>query len=279
LETSDELLFKSLFTDHDFVNVMGLEMLSGRNFLKDRTTDNSNFIVNQTAANAMGFGDQAVGKSLEGFGRKGVIVGVVKDFHTESLFHAISPFVMVLESPSEAKKAFIKLDGNLTKSSIDQVSARIEKEAGITALNYDFLVSSYQQLYKEVNVVKKLIYFFTIVSIVISCLGIFGLTALSVQQKLREIGMRKILGAKNDHLVYWMSKNLLILVIISFVIAAPLSYYFISGWLKNFAYNVNVSAWEFLMALMLEFLIIAVTISYQTFKVVKSNPTEVIRGE
>lgn len=279
LESSDELLFKSLFTDYDFVDVMGLELISGRNFSRDLSTDINNFIVNQTAANSMGFGDDALGKSLEGFGRKGIIVGVVKDFHTESLFHSISPFVMALENSTETKKAFVRLHNGINQNAIDLVKARIEKEADITSLNYNFLEADYQELYAEVDVVKKLIYFFTAISIIISCLGIFGLTALSVQQKMGEIGMRKILGAKNDHLVYWMSKNLIVLVVISFVIAAPLAYYFISNWLKNFAYNANISAGEFFIALILEFAIIALTISYQTMKVIRSNPTEVIRGE
>lgn len=279
LETSDELLFKSLFTDYDFAEVMGLELISGRNFSRDLATDKSNFIVNQTAANSMGFGDEAVGKSLEGFGRKGVIVGVVKDFHTESLFHSISPFVMALEDNSEAKMAFVRLDDGINQKAVEMVKARIETEADISSLNYSFLESDYQKLYEEVDVVKKLIYFFTAVSIIISCLGIFGLTALSVQQKMGEIGMRKILGAKNNHLVYWMSKNLIVLVVISFVIATPLAYYFTSNWLKNFAYNANISPGEFFIALILELAIIALTISYQTMKVIRSNPTEVIRGE
>lgn len=272
VEQSNEVLFKYIYVDENFIELLDLTLIEGRNFEKNRAVDRNNYIVNETALKAMSMTDP-LGKTIEVFGNAGEIVGVLKDFHMESLHHDISPLIMGM-GESKSSSILVKLNSDHS-SSISELNPQ-QSDANF---DFKFLEESYLENYKGDLSAIKLISFFTIVSIVISSLGIFGLTSIDSQQYLKELSIRKILGANITSLIFRMSKTTISLIMVAFLIASPIAYYFMNQWLNDFKYATTLNGTEFFIAGIIGFTVISLSSAIKLIHLVRKNPINAIRSE
>ncbi len=278
IETEERILFERFWVDYDFYETMGFKLAAGRWFNKDYSTDSSKIIINEAAAKEMGFSsEQAIGKNItlwEGFNFE--VVGILKDFHYMSLHESVNPAYFRLE---ETSNVAARLQAGREKEALEGIEALYKKYAPGYIFNYSFLDQSYQELYQSEQRVSTLSSFFASVAIIVSCLGLFGLTAFTAERRIKEIGIRKVLGASVSSVVMLLSKDFIQLVLISIVIALPLAYFFMQEWLAQFAYTTDLSIWIFLGAALAALVIAWITVSIQTLKAANINPVECIKDE
>jgi len=266
------------WVDEDFQRTLDIELLDGRFFSKERQVDLQNgFILNETAIKAMDLKDP-IGKPVSAwFGIKGNIIGVVKDFHISSLHREIQP--MVLLYTGRSNHLLIKLKpGNLPKS-VALVGKIIQEVIPDDPFNYYFIDDTIEQQYRLELRSGNLMKFSAILALLISTLGLFSLSAQIIEKRTKEIGIRKVNGASTPSIVFLLSKDFLFLVIISFVIAAPIAWSFISKWLNEFAYKTNISIWIFLISGAFAILIAQLTVSWLSWNAARRNPTDALRYE
>lgn len=262
---------------YDFVKTMKLQLIGGRDFSKE-FADSANYLVNEAAAKKMGYQD-AVGRVLSWDGRKGKIVGVLKDFHFNSLHEAIGPLVIRLADNQKWGTILVRTEAGKTK----QVIAGLEKIS--KELNPDFTFScqfsdlEYAKLYNSEQVVNKLCNYFATIGIFISCLGLLGLVMFTAEQRVKEISIRKVLGARASSLFALLSSEFLILVLISLLIASPVTWYAMSKWLQGFAYHTTMQWWMVGLAGGLIILIAMATVSFHAIKAALVNPIKNLRSE
>jgi putative ABC transport system permease protein len=271
--------------DENYVPLFGLKIIAGRNILHSDTI--KEFLVNETCAKALGFkkpGD-AVGKIVQvGINNaKGPIAGVVKDFYSESLHAPITPFFMAsLKSNERSFSIKLATQGKEIdnfKTSIAQIQDAWEKVYPNDKFEYRFFDETIASLYDKEQKTAQLMNSAMLIAIFISCMGLFGLATFTAQQRLKEIGIRKVLGASITGIVSMLSRDFLILVLISMLIASPIAYYFMRLWLQDFAYRVNISWWVFLLSGSAAIIIALLTISFQSVKAALSNPVNSLRSE
>lgn len=271
--------------DETYLQSLGIKPIAGRLFSRDFAADTSNsIIVNEQTVKEFGFAsaEEAIGKSIIGnFGEPYPfnIVGVVKDFHFEDLHLKIQPYAFLLSSNAEYNYLVARTRGGDIKSTLAFVSSAWDKLNPNEPFEYSFLDQDFQKNYIAEERLASIIRYFTIVAIFISCLGLFGLTTFSVEQRTKEIGIRKVLGASTVGIVSLLSKDFLKLVFISFLIASPIAWYFISRWLEGFAYKAPFTVWILAAACALAFLIAFLTISIQAIKAALTNPVRNLRTE
>ncbi len=270
--------------EHDYFETLGFKLIAGRGFSKEFTADSNAIVLNEVALKELGYTvDNAVGKKIY-FNFKDVngfmqIIGVVKNFNFESLYNSIKPF------------GFNRFFGNANSYVIANTSTsdytRLLKEVEQTwnTINagspfvYSFLDSDFQRNYEKDRRASTIVSFFTIVAILIACLGLFGLSAFSAEQRIREIGIRKVLGASVGSITTLLSREFVMLVLIAIVIACPLAWYAMSRWLAGFAYQVNISWWMFVSAGLMAIVIAVATVSFQAIKAALVNPVKSLRSE
>ncbi|HEX8332326.1 MAG TPA: ABC transporter permease [Segetibacter sp.] len=281
----------SLFVvDHDYVSTLGLQVIAGRDFSKERTTDvEEAFIINETAVKEFGFGtpekalgqqvhwDKWVPDSLNPL-KKGQIVGVIKDFHYKSLHEKVEPAVLMIYPVASAKVA-VKIKPDDVKNTIAHIEQVWKKFAPAYPLNYKFMDESFGEMYKSEDKLSTLLWVFTIMAIVVGCMGLFGLAAFSAEQRTKEIGIRKVLGASVMSIVAMLSKNFLKPVLIASLIAFPIAWFLMNKWLEDFPYRVNISWWIFGIAAIAALVVALLTVSFQTIKAAISNPIKSLRTE
>jgi putative ABC transport system permease protein len=281
----------SLFiVDHDYIKTLGLKVIAGRDFSKERTTDvNEAFILNETAVKQFGFGtpekalgqkihwDKWVPDSLNPI-KKGEVIGVIKDFHYKSLHEKVEPAVLQIY-PQVAVKIAVKVKGTDMQSTIAHIDKTWNKFSPGFPLNYKFMDESFGEMYKAEDKLSSLLWIFTIMAIVVGCMGLFGLAAFSAEQRTKEIGIRKVLGASVVSIVAMLSRNFLKPVLIASVIAFPIAWYLMNKWLEDFPYRVNISWWVFGIAAIAALVIALITVSFQTIKAAVSNPIKSLRTE
>ena len=268
-----------LNVDEQFLQVYGLVLLAGR-FLSDEidTEEKSNFVINETAVKALGFTvDNAVGQTFvnEG-GETKNIVGVVKDFHMHSMHIPVAP-LMISVRPYRRFASF-----KVNPANIKETLSIIEKtfqQYSTYPFQYQFIDDHFNQLYKHDNRQGQIFGFFTTLAILIACLGLFGLAAFTAAQKTKEIGLRKVLGASVQDIILLFSKSFIFLVMISFLLSLPFSWYLASNWLQGFAYRVEIGWWVYLMGGAMALILAFLTISSQSVKVSMINPVESLRDE
>ncbi|GAB3264219.1 ABC transporter permease [Larkinella harenae] len=276
-----KVILKSLAVDHDFITTYGMKMAAGRNFSRSYATDDTAaFVVNETAARMLGWKnpDQAIGKAF-GYGpRRGHIIGVTKDFHFESLKQSIPPIVIFLEPEYNWLSVHIAGGAGLQKglAHIESVWKRRFPEHPFT---YEFLDQRFGRLYTTEQTQQTLFGIFAGVAILISCLGLFGLSMFMAEQRTKEIGVRKVLGATTPGLVALLSKDLLRLVVIALVVASPVSWWGMTQWLEGFVYRTNISPWVFIGTAVIALLIAFLTVSFQSIKAALMNPVKSLRSE
>ncbi|HEX5026950.1 MAG TPA: FtsX-like permease family protein, partial [Agriterribacter sp.] len=270
--------------DHDYFETLGITILEGRGFSKAFTDDSSSIVLNEAAVKELGYDvSTAVGKKIY-FDFKGThnivhIVGVVKNFNFESLYNTIKPFGFTTVMGN--KHSY--LIANTTAKNYPALLKDVENTwAAInpgTPFEYSFLDSDFQKNYEKDQHAATIVGYFTIIAILIACLGLFGLSAFSAEQRTREIGIRKVLGASVTSVTALLSKDFIKLVLIAIVIASPLAWYAMNEWLQGFAYQVPVSWWMFAIAGGMAVVIALATVSFQAIKAAIANPVESLRTE
>lgn len=267
--------------DYDFIQVYDLELVAGRGFDRSFGTDeNEGFILNEAGVNRLGFAspEEAIGKQLAWQQRQGRVIGVLKDFYFMSVQNAIEPFIMPMQQGTPGY-----LSARVETANFDQVIKRVESAyreiMPDRIFEYSFLNEDFDQQYQSEESFSSVFTFFAMIAILIACLGLYGLAAYTAQQKVKEIGIRKVLGATETGVVILLSRDFVKLVLFSFVIAAPLSYFLMDSWLKEFAERIDIGAGVFLLAAGISLLIAVSTVSYQSIKAAFANPIKSLRYE
>ncbi|MCI0496318.1 FtsX-like permease family protein, partial [candidate division KSB1 bacterium] len=277
-ESSAGAAFGFAAIDHDYIETLNLEMAQGRNFSIKFPIDTANFIFNEKAINVMGMTDP-VGKlfALDEESR-GTIVGVVKDFHFLPLTYAIEPLILLL-APDYYRFVLVKIRPHDIKETIRLVEAAWKKLAPEYPFEYHFLDERFEENYREELRAGKIFQHFVMIAILISCLGLLGLASFTAEQKTKEIGIRKILGASIPGILILLLKEFTRWIILSNIIAWPIAYFAMNNWLQHFAYRIDISWWMFIAAGSVALLIAFLTVSYQTFKAAMANPVESLKYE
>ena len=278
----------TLEADYNFLKTLGVSLVAGRYFSKAYPGDEAeSFVINEAAARALGW-ENPLGKRLDrympagerGFDvqKRGVVVGVVQDFHFKSLHHPIEPLVMTLW-PAMYNTLSVKI----SPEDIPETLAALEKRWGMLAgerpFEYRFLDQQFDALYRFEAQAGQLFGAFAVLAVLIACLGLFGLASFTAEQRTKEIGIRKVLGATISSILILLSRDFLKLVVLAFVVATPLAYFATRQWLQNFAYRIEIS-WPIFLVVGLTALGAALlTVSYQAIRAALADPAEALRYE
>ncbi|HTN08459.1 ABC transporter permease [Agriterribacter sp.] len=268
--------------DERYIPTLGIEMAAGRNFSPSRLTDSLGMIINETAAKAFGWGSNAIGQSVirqnsvRGNNVTFTVVGVVKDFHFRSLHEAITPLLMVLNPESGLIIKVKTKDMAGLLATMKQEWAKFGPEEPFT---YNFMDELYNKTYAAEQKTGRILNIFAALTILVACMGLFGLATYTAEQRSKEIGIRKVLGASVTQVTGMLSKEFLKLVLIACIIAFPLSYWAMYTWLQDFAYRININWWVFVLAGSAALLIAVFTVSFQAIKAAVANPVKPLRTE
>lgn len=273
----DVVLFHIQGVDYDYIETMRMQMLSGRTFSKASPGDSLSVIINEQAMNVLGF-DDPLGEHLSvGENEVYTIIGVVKDFHFKSVHDKIEPLLLYIDK-DDLSNIMVRIEGNAEQAVKDVQREWKTVNPGQT-LSYSFLDDDFDNLYRSESQTGTIFGYFSALAIVISCLGLFGLAAYTIEQRSREYGIRKVFGASVGRLFYLASMQFLILVVLAFVISVPVAWLWMRQWLSTFAYHIELS-WLFFIASGVVAVVIALlTVSYQSGKVGWINPARVLRNE
>ena len=270
--------FEVPWVGYDFVRTMKLRMAEGRDFSRDYPTDSNAYVINETAARAIGYA-HPVGRSLTMNGRKAKIIGVLKDFHFRSLHEPIRPMIIGVGEKGDYGEVLIRTQPDKTKEALASIATLCRRLNPKFPFTYIFSDEEYGKLYRSEQVVSKLSDAFAFLAIFISCLGLLGLVMFTAEQRTREIGIRKVLGASVGGIVQLLTTEFLKLVFLSILIASPLAWWAMSVWLNDYAYKISISWWMFAFAGVLAILIAVLTISFQAIKAALANPVKSLRSE
>lgn len=272
----------SLIVDPAFLNALGLKLVAGRNFSWDKPSDwNDSYILNETAARMIGWKpDSAINQPFTAWYHRGCVIGVVKDFNFRSLRKEIQPVVMVMDSSLlPAQWVVIKMSSKDIPATLSYIDRAWMQFSPDFPFDYHFLDRSFDQLYRSEQKLSEIFLSFSALAILIACLGLFGLAAYMTQQRRKEMGVRKVLGATVPQVVNLIAGDFLKLVLIANVIAWPLAYYAMQRWLQGFAYKINLGVWVFVLSGLIVLLIALATVSAQAIKAATANPVDSLRYE
>lgn len=271
------------FADYDYASLLGLKVVQGRWFSRDFGTDPQNaYVINESCARFLGLKDP-IGKELESAFLKGRIIGVVKDYNYASLHAAIEPMVFMLPgipgSPGTGTNALIRFREGQSKEVMKSVEQVWKNLFPNHPVNYFFLNESLDQLYRKEEIMVTVLSYFAVLTVVISCLGLFALAAFSTEKRTKEIGIRKVMGASVQQIVFIILKEFVVLVLLSIVIAAPLTWYFLRSWLDEFSYRIEIPVWFFILTGIFALFIACATVIIHAAKAALSNPIKALRYE
>jgi putative ABC transport system permease protein len=276
-----DIYFEGFGAGYDFIETMGMQMKEGRSFSRNYGNDYSKIILNEAALKAMHL-KNPVGKIVTVFGDKRQIIGIVKDFHFESLHESVKPAYFTLQqNPGKNPwfKMMVRIKADHQRQTIAAIQNLYEKNNPGFPFTFNFLSEAYQKQYDTETRIATLSRYFAGLAIIISCLGLFGLAAFTAQKRRKEIGVRKVIGASVRDITGMLSKDFLKLVVIALCIAFPVSWWLMNNWLQGFAYRIHISAGVFLLAGISIILITLFTISYQSIKAAIANPVKSLRTE
>jgi putative ABC transport system permease protein len=273
-----KISFSNAAVGYDFINTMKLKMVAGRDFSKDFISDSVGYILNEAALKRIGY-TNPIGKTFTQWGNKGKIIGIVKDFHFNSLHEQIKPLILRYGEKADEGNVLVSIAGGKTREALAGMQALARQLNPNFPFNYTFSNEEYNKLYNNEQVVSKLSDSFAFLAIFISCLGLLGLAMFTAEQRIKEIGVRKILGASVASLFTLLSSEFLVLVIIALVIATPMAWYAMNGWLRTFAYYTPVEWWMFAVAGGVIIGIALLTVSFQSIKAALVNPIKSLRSE
>ncbi len=270
------------FADHDFARTLQLEMVAGRFFSIDSTGDSSSIIINESAARMLGM-DEPIGQNLHTVDRGRVqafsIIGVIKDFHYESLHKEIRPLVIRNLADAPGEFISIRIDPENLSKTLVFLEKKWKEFAPGQPFEYFFLDDSFDRLYRSEQGAGQLFTAFSIIAGFIACLGLFGLAAFSTEQRTKEVGIRKILGASVPAIIILLTKGFTKWVLVANLLSWPVAYYVMDRWLDNFAYRTNIPLWIFPAAALLALCVALVTVSFLAVRAALANPVEALRYE
>jgi putative ABC transport system permease protein len=267
--------------DYDFIPNYGINVIAGRTFSRNFPADDTAaFVINEAAVKSFGWTnpETALGRKVNQQGKKGTIVGVVKDFHYRSLHYMIEPLLIHI-NVNWFQKFSLKIQSDNILATVAAVGKKWKFLAPDLPFNYSFLDQDYDRLYKSEDQLSRIVSIFSALAIFIACLGLIGLTSFSVERRFKEIGIRKVLGASAGGVVILISKEFIKLILVSFVMAIPLTYYMLSLWLTNFTDRITIGPVRFVVAGISVLLISWLVISYLSIRAALTNPVESLRTE
>ena len=268
--------------DENYIPTLGIQMLAGRNFSKEFATDSAAVILNEAAANAFGWREKSIGQIISSNDNSGKkisyhIIGIIKDFHFRSLHERINPLLM--SYAPDPGTLIVKLKTKNIAGLTATLKKRWSEYGAEEPISYSFLNERFNNTYQSEQKIGLILGIFAGLTIFVACLGLFGLARFTAEQRTKEIGIRKVLGATVTNVTTLLSKDFLKLVVIAFVIASPIAWYMMNKWLQDFAYKIDISWWIFALAAFLSVLITIVTVSFQSIKAALANPVESLRSE
>jgi putative ABC transport system permease protein len=276
--------------DYDYIKTMGMKIKEGRDFSSEFPSDSTAVLINEASVKRFNFTGDIIGSKIATFGDSGngepdrnklitlTVIGIVEDFHFESLKENVSPLMMELNEKSEGPISF-RFQSQNTQEVIQLTEAKWKELAPGQPFTYYFLDDRFGSMYAAETRLGNIFGIFSVLAVLIACLGLFALTAFTAEQRMKEIGIRKVLGASISSIVMLLSKELGKLVLIAFVLAAPLAWYGIDWWLKDYNYKTEIGVGLYLMAGLVAFLIALATMSFQSFKAASSDPVKSLRSE
>jgi putative ABC transport system permease protein len=275
------------YVDYDYAQTLGLGMVQGRFLSKDFPADASEAcVVNEAAIKAMDM-EAPIGKKITwnpGTERESsrTIVGVIKDFNTQSLHHAINPFVLMPMEPVSqwmSNYMYIKIRSENIAQTIGHIGGKIKQLVPNDPFIHYFLDEELNMLYSTEQLTAKLTRYVSFLAIFISCLGLLALASFSVERRTKEIGIRKVMGSSVSQIIFMLTKDFTKWVMLANVVAWPLSYFVLTKWLKNFAFRIGIEWWIFLLAGAMSLVIAITVVSYQTIRAATANPVKALRYE
>ena len=283
-DTTQLILFSNNPVNYDYIKTMGIQLIAGRDFDPSYSLDTNNYLINEAAARKIGYKDP-VGKELTMWGDKGTIIGLMRDFHHNSLHVPIEPLILRLYKQSWIGDGgfwghvIIRTEKGKTREALVSMETTFKKFNAGFPFKYYFTDDEIKNNYKAEHTVSKLSRYFAFLAIFISCLGLFGLVTFTAEQKTKEIGIRKVLGASVSGIVGMLSKDFLKLVLIATVIAFPVAWWMMHKWLLDFEYRIDIGWWVFVVAGITALLIALLTMSFQSIKAAIANPVKSLRTE
>ncbi|MFI5159854.1 MAG: ABC transporter permease [Sphingobacteriales bacterium] len=273
-----KIMFTQIGVGYDFTKTMKLKLSQGRDFGPSFGTDTNNYLINETALARLGY-KHPIGRNFTMWGKKGTIVGILKDFHFNSLHDPIYPLIVRLQQKDFYGNILVRTKPGQTKEAIASIEKLCKELNPKFTVNYQFSDIQYKKLYSNEQVVSKLSDVFAILGIFISCLGLLGLAMFTAEQRTKEIGIRKVLGASVGSLFTLLSREFVILVVIALLLATPVAWWAMNKWLLNYKYAIDISWWIFLLAGVIAILITLATVSFQSVKAALMNPIKSLRSE
>lgn len=266
--------------DADYISTFDLELLAGRNLMPSDTV--REVIVNEAMLQSLGITsyEDALGETVYANGgtMKGQVVGVVSNFHDRSLHERINAALITTASSMYSNFA-IKINGNSVKETLEEIQALWEEQYPDKLFEYSFLDEDIAKFYEAEDTLLKGIQFFSLIAIFIGCLGLYGLISFMISQKAKEVGIRKVLGGGVNHIVWLFGQEFVRLILIAFLIAAPIGWWFMRGWLQDFEFKITLDPWIFVMAIGSSLGIAALTVGYQVLRVAYVNPVQSLKTE
>lgn len=274
----DLILFENVRVNYGLIETMGMELAEGRTFSEEFGADSTKIIFNEAAIRVMNM-DNPIGKVIKLWGRYDLeIIGVVKDFHFQSLHEVVNPLFFML-SPRNTWNAVVRLEGGREKEALDALSDFYSDYNPGFTLEYRFQDREYAEQYAAEQRVATLSGYFAGFAVLISCLGLFGLAAFTAERRLKEIGIRKSLGSSATHIVLLLSSDFTKMVVISIGGGLPVAYWLLSRWLDKFAFHIDLSIWYFVVAGSIALIVAWLTVASQAIKAAHVNPVECLRNE
>jgi putative ABC transport system permease protein len=277
----DHLFIANMSVDYDFLETYGMDVIAGRGFDRNYGTDlKEAFLVNETAVREFNWEspENALGKTINREGKLGKVIGVVKDFNFASLTTPISGLLMEV-GPNQFNTLTVRFENQEVKETVSKIESIWNQTFPEKAFEYVFLDEQLNLQYENFQNFGIIVQIFTVIAILISCLGVYGLVLFVVQKKVKEIGVRKVLGATETHILRLICMDFVWLVLAGFVIAIPLSYYFLSNWLENFTYRTSIDVMSYLISFGLVMMVVGLTVSFNAFKASLANPVDSLRSE
>ena len=273
---------KYVGVDDQFFDTYGIELAAGRNFSKSVPADDSlSFIINEAAAKAIGWktNEEAIDTDFQYGGTKGKLIGIVKDFHFESLHQRVVPMVFISTKRSGIGFLAVKISGDKMSDGIAHLEKIWRGTLPGRPFEYQFLDDRYKRLYEAEQKEGMLFTIFSGMAIFIACLGLFGLATFNTMQRVKEIGIRKVLGASVPRILRLLSKEIVILIVVANAIAWPVAWIFMNKWLDTFAYHINMNILVYLLSAIAAIVLALLTVSAQTIKAAMTNPANTLRYE
>jgi putative ABC transport system permease protein len=275
----DDVPFNFVTVDYDFIQALNLQLVEGRAFSDEFQSDRSEaFIINEKVAGMIGK-ESPIGEAFGFLGRRGRIIGVVKNFHFDNFYNEIKPLVLMYEPPESDNYLIIKISSSAISENLAFIEDAWNKTVPFYPFEFSFLDEDFNRQYRSEKRMGKLFNTFTFLSLFIASLGLFGLVSFIVNQRTKEIGIRRVVGASAADIVKILTKEFIILVAVANIIAWPAAYYFMRKWLDTFVFRTHIQMWMFLYAAIIAFAIAFLSVSYKTIKAATANPVDSLRYE